>query len=145
MSILSDEITNDPLAKGYAALLPDSPGRVVDILNAKTETKLSLVNRTEFTIWAVQTGMLAVIEDESQDKTSALRSSALAMRYVLLGASSGIDFSNPANEQTLTAWVSLGKLTTENKDSLLAVATKPASRAEVLGLPVITEEILRNR
>jgi hypothetical protein len=145
MSVLSDEIDQDPTGKGYAAFLPDQPGRVVELLNAKTETKLGLVDRTEFTLWTVETGMLAVIKDESEDKTSALRSSALAMIYVLLGASSGIDFSNPKNVQTLDAWASLGKLSPTNKDSLLAVATKPASRAEVLGLPTITEEILRNR
>lgn len=145
MSVLGDEITLDPLGKGYAAFLPDQPGRVVELLNAKTETKLGLVNRTEFTIWTVETGMLAVIKDESEDKTSVLRSSALAMIYVLLGASSGIDFSNPKNVQTLDAWVTVGKLTTTNKDSLLAVATKPASRMEVLEQPYATEELLRDR
>jgi hypothetical protein len=145
MSVLSDEIANDPTGKGYAAFLPDQPGHVVGLLNAATETKLGLVNRTEFTLWAVETSMLAAIEDESQDPTSPLRSSALAMRYVLLGASSGIDFANPKNVQTLDAWVALNKLSAANKDSLLAVATKPASRAEVLGLSTVNEEMLRNR
>lgn len=145
MSILSDEIDNDPTGKGYAAFLPDQPGIVVDLLNAQTETKLSLVTKTEFTLWSVETGMLAVIEDVSQDQASPLRSSALAMRYVLLGASSGIDFANPKNVQTLDAWEALGKLLTADKDKLLAVAMKPASRAEVLGLKPVDEEMLRNR
>ena len=38
MSVLSDEIDNDPTGKGYAAFLPDQPGHVVELLNEQTET-----------------------------------------------------------------------------------------------------------
>ena len=144
-TILNDEIANDPEAKGYAALLPNEPGNVVDLLNAKTETKVGLVNTTDLTLWAVEAAMRSVIEDVAQDKTSPLRDSALAILDVLRGASSGIDFANPKNMQVLDAWQSLSKLSPANRDSLLLAATKPASRAEVVGLPYMTEELLRDR
>lgn len=145
MSILGDEILNDPTGKGYAALIEEQPGAVCDLLNAKTETKLGLLDRANLTMWAVAEGMLGKFEDESVDKTSPLRDSALAILYVLKGATSGIDFSIQQNLDGFAAWISLGKMTEAQKDAALALATLPASRAEVLGLPYVTEEMLRNR
>jgi hypothetical protein len=145
MSILSDEINNDPTGKGYAGLLPDQPGKVVVLLNALTETKVGLLDRADLAIWSVQTGMRSVIQDESEDKASPLRDSALAILDVLRGASSGIDFTKTENMAVINAWEALGKLSADNKALMLAAATQPASRAEVLGLPYVTEEMLRNR
>lgn len=145
MSVLGDEITNDPTSKGYAGFLPNQPGHVVALLNAQTETKLGLLDKTRLTIWSVETAMRSVIEDESADKLSPLRDSALAILDVLRGASSGIDFANPKNLAVINAWEALGKLSSANKALMLTAGTVQASRAEVLGLPYITEELLRNR
>jgi hypothetical protein len=145
MSILSDEIDNDPEGKGYSALIENEPGRVVELLNAKTESKLGLLDRASLAMWAVANGMLGKFEDEAVDKTSPLRDSALAILYVLKGATSGIDFSLQANLDGFGAWISLGKMTEEQKNAALALSMQPASRAEVLGLPYVTEEMLRNR
>lgn len=145
MSVLSDEIDNDPTGKGYAAMLPDRPGHVVDALNVKTESKIGLINRTDLTIWAAASGMRAVIEDVANDSQSPLRSSALAILDVLRGSSSGIDLSKPENGGILIAWEAAEILSTADKDAMIALAMQPASRAEVLGLSRITEEMLRNR
>lgn len=144
MSILSDEIINDPTGKGYVDLLPNQPGHVLDLLNAKTETKLGLLSRTDLTIWAASTGMRATIEDLSLDKESPLRSSALAILDVLKGSSSGIDLSKPWNMAILNAWEAASVLTTVNKDNMIALAMQPASRLEILGLQSITEEMIRD-
>lgn len=145
IAILNAEINDDPEGKGYAALLPNQPGHVVNLLNDLTETKVGLLDRTNLTLWAVGTNMLGTIEDEAADKTSDLRSSALAILYVLKGASSGIDFAKPENLQILDLWESKLKLTAAHRAAMLAMAVHPASRAGVLGLPYITEEMLRNR
>lgn len=145
MSVLSDEIANDPTGKGYAAFLPDQPGHVVDLLNAPTETMWGLLDRTKLTIWSVETGMRSVIEDESVDKASPLRDSALAILDVLRGASSGIDFRNPKNLAVINAWEQLGKLSAAHKALMLEAATVSASRMDVLGEPRATEESLRSR
>lgn len=141
--ILSEELTNDPTGKGYDVLLINQPGHVVDLLNAKSESKYGLLDKTNLTLWAVKTNMFAVIEDEANDKLSPLRSSAMAILYVLKGASSGVDFSKIENMQIIDLWKYHGKLSLEHSDLMLLMSTHPASRAEVLGLPHITEEILR--
>lgn len=145
MSILSDEITNDPTGKGYAALLPDQPGHVVVILNALTEQILGLLTRTNLAKWAAKTGMRLVIQQEADNQASLLCSLAMTIIDVLRGASGGIDFSDADNVASLGAWVASGKLSTANRDLMLSMAMQPASRMDVLGLPTATEEMLRNR
>lgn len=145
MSVLSDEITSDPAGKGYAAFLPDQPGHVVDLLNAKTETVTGLISRSDLTTWAAATGMRAVIEDKSLDAQSPLRASALAILDVLKGSSEGIDLSKSSNMDILNGWEAAGVLSAIDKASMLALAQQPASRAELLGVGHVTEEMLRNR
>ena len=145
MSILSDEIALDPSGKGYASLLPNQPGQVVNLLNEKTEVTVGTISRTDLTTWSASTGMRAVIEDIANDTQSPLRSSALAILDVLKGSSEGIDLSKASNMAILNAWEGAGVLSPENKASMLALAEHLVSRAEKLGLPYITEELLRNR
>jgi hypothetical protein len=145
MSILSDEIDNDPEGKGYAAFLPDSPGAVVDLLNDKTETATGIIKRADLARWAAKTGMRLVIQIEADNHESPLCPSALSIIDVLRGASDGIDLSIPDNAALLDAWQGLEKLSAEDRASMLALAQTPVSRATVLGLTFITEEMLRDR
>lgn len=85
------------------------------------------VERAEFATWAASTGMRSKIEDAANDHASPLRDSALGCRDVLLGgAATGIDFSISDNLEMLNAWVISGFCTEENRDKLLALATRPA-------------------
>lgn len=145
MSVLSDEIDNDPEGKGYAALLPGQPAAVVELLNAKTETVTGIIDRTNLTKWAARTGMRLVIQQEADNQASPLCPSALSIIDVLRGSSGGIDLADPDNITLLNTWEALGKLPTASKNLMISMAAKKASRAEVLGLPFITEEILGNR
>jgi hypothetical protein len=145
MSILGDEINNDPTGKGYSALLPDNPGAVVELLNAKTETVTGIIDRTNLTKWAAKTGMRLVIQQEADNQSSPLCPSAMSIIDVLRGSSGGIDLSDPDNITLLNAWEALSKLSTTNKNLMISLAAKKASRAEVLGLPYMTEEQLGNR
>lgn len=146
MSILSDEILNDPLGKGYSQYLPDQPGHVVGLLNAKTESKLGMLYKTDMTSWSVLTDMRKVIEDESLSIDSPLRSSALAILDVIRGdAASGIDFGKPINVQILDLWQYHSKLSVQDRSLMEQMATGLVSRMEILGLLVATEELLRNR
>jgi hypothetical protein len=145
MSVLSDEIDQDPTGKGYAAFLPDQPGAVVELLNAKTETVTGIIDRTNLTKWAAKTGMRLIVQQEADNQASPLCSSALSIIDVLRGSSGGIDLADPDNITLLNNWEASGKLPTESKNLMIALAAKKASRAEVLGLPYMTEELLRNR
>jgi hypothetical protein len=141
---LNNEIANDPEGLGYAAMLAAGmPGHVVDTLNARTGTRVGIISRSDLTTWAAATGMRAVIEDKAMDAQSPLRASALAILDVLKGSSDGIDLSKQSNMNILIGWETDGALSTADKKSMLDLATHPASRMEILGLPYATEEMLR--
>lgn len=133
---LHDELTTDPTSKGYAAHLPDSPGIVADMLNAQTETMVKAIRSTTAQAWAAS-GPYARIVDASNDTTHACRASCLVLRETL---ASGVDIHVERSDvqQMLSAWVSTGVCTQAEHDDLIARATQPASRMEVLGLPPAT-------
>lgn len=154
MSILSDEITNDPEGKGYAALIDDSPGRVVDLLNARTETmpKERLITSRGIA------SLLGIIEGETfLQALESFSTSTLPAGHPLIPyqpgikrqitwlSTQGLDLGDALTRQLLDTLVSAGIITSQSATILKDAALKPASRAEVLGLPFITEEILRNR
>lgn len=142
---LNNEIANDPAGKGYAAMFANGrPGHVVDALNEKSGTRVGMISRSDLTTWAAATGMRAVIEDKAMDAQSPLRASALAILDVLKGSSEGIDLSKQSNMSILIGWETDSALLTADKDSMLELATHPASRMEILSLPYATEEMLRD-
>lgn len=144
MSALADEIVIDPLQLGYVALINEQPGRVCDLLNAPTRTRTGVVPVSVFAIWCGQTGMRGAIEDAAADKTSPLRSIALTLLDLLRGGvSEGLDLSNTGNQAMLAAWQAAGAINQAQRDSLIALAQTPCSRAAELGLPRVTEDMLR--
>lgn len=148
MSVLSDEITTDPTGKGYAALLPDQPGKVVDLLNAKTETKTKPRIITARGILSDYSGGPAAAA-AVLDKLDAAAPSIPALKWAwAFIKGEGIDIGNSATQGMLDllATPTLGDvLTGTEAANLKNLALQPASRAEVLGLPYMTEELLRNR
>lgn len=134
---LHAELSTDPLALGYAAKIgADDWLGCAGLLNAKNYTLVGSILVSVFAGWAAQTGMRAAIEDASVNTASPLRSSALAVLDILRGAATSLDLSSSAQGQAnigmLNAWVSAGALTAANEAALMALATSPASRAEVL-------------
>ena len=145
MSVLSDEITNDPTGKGYAAFLPDQPGHVVELLNALTETKAKTRMITARGILSDYPGgpvAAAIVLDKLE--TAAPSIPALKWAFGFLKTSDGLDIGHPAT-QGMIDQLTPSVITTEEAGHLKSLALQPASRAEVLGLPVITEQILRDR
>lgn len=141
LAALAAELTIDPLSKGYAALLPASPGAVVDKLNAYTETMVKMIHSTTAQAWAA-TGPYSAIVDASNNASHLCRASCLVIRDTF---ASGVDIHLERNDMRtlLDAWVSTSLITATQRDDLLSRATQPASRAEVLGLPGVTEADLR--
>lgn len=145
MSILSDEITNDPEGKGYAVFLPDQPGHVVELLNAYTENKVKTRLITARGILSDYPGgpvEAATVLDKLE--TAAPNISALKWAWKFI-TGEGIDIGHAATQGMLDTLAGAAVITSTEAANLKALALQPASRAEVLGLPVITEEILRNR
>jgi hypothetical protein len=146
MSVLSDEIDQDPEGKGYAALLPDKPGHVVDLLNAETE----LVNaRTIMTGLKLMDVLGVTIYESVMNKLDAIAPSRVIVRDFL--ARIRADSADVGSPTTLEMIDQVGTIpapngfTAEEVTVLKAMSLQYLSRAEVLGLPYMTEELLRNR
>ncbi len=145
MSVLSDEITNDPAGKGYAAFLPDQPGRVVDLLNALTETKHKARMITARGILSDYPGG-PVAAALVLDKLEAAAPSVPALKWAFgFLKTEGLDIGHPATQGMIDQLATASVITADEAANLKALSLQPASRAEVLGLPVITEQILRDR
>lgn len=140
MSILSDELTNDPASLGYQPHIDvGADGEIYALLYAKQFAAYGETSCNSFAAWATQTGQLAVIEDESKNTTSPLRSIALSLLYVLT-SNRPIDFGDADIVAMANVWLAGGKMTQAEYDSLLARASKSISRAEVLGInPSVTD------
>lgn len=145
MSVLSDEIDNDPKNKGYAALLPNQPGRVVDLLNALTETKYKsrmITARGILSDYPVGPNSAAVVLDKLDAAAPTIPALKWAWKFI---SGEGLDIGNAATLAMIDQLVAGEVLTSEEGAMLKGLSLQPASRAEVLGLPYITEEMLGNR
>ena len=87
-------------------------------------TRTGSVPREVFLSWAGATGMLAVIEDRAAAVGDPLRSSALALKYTLMGGAPAIRLDYPENQQMLAAWVAQAALSEANRAALLALAAQ---------------------
>ena len=101
---------------------------IADAINATRPPVVGKVERAEFAMWAAGCGMRSKIEDHAVNLQSPLRDAALACRDVILGAAESIDLSLLPNQIMLGGWVAMGELTTENRDALIALATKSAEQ-----------------
>lgn len=139
MTALSQELAADPAGLGYAAHLPDSPGLVVDLLNAPTRTAI----KPRF---VTARGVLAEVDGGAQilDKLEALSAGVSevkwAMKFLL---TDGIDVGHPRTRALLDQLAAGGGITADEAGALKALAIQPVSRAEELGLGVITEADVR--
>jgi hypothetical protein len=133
---LHDELVNDPTGKGYAAWLPDSPGTVADMLNAPTESMVKVIQSTTGQAWGA-TGPYAGIVDAGNNTSHPLRAACLMLRETF-ASGVAIHLERPDMRELLDALVTTGICTAAQRDDLLARATQPASRMEVLGLPPAT-------
>jgi len=140
-TLLRNEVQNDPTSKGYMTFWPDSPGMIVEMLNAPTEFMVKAIKTTTAQAWAA-TGPYAGIVDAANDVNHPCRASCLVVRETL---SSGVDIhlERVDVQQMLLAWVATGVCSEAQRQDLLNRALQPASRMEVLGLPPASEADLR--
>lgn len=147
-SVLFDEITNDPLNLGYAALLPDSPGLVVELLNRPNYFKVKSLMISERGLMAklpmgpvaadVMLNKLEVYSTGNQEFSSVV---ARALKF--LAMPDGIDIGEPATQMLISLLGGINIITDNEATEIKNLALQPASRAEVLGLGVVTEQQVR--
>ena len=144
MTILADELANDPLGVGYAQWLPHAPGMVVQLLNAPSYTMIKPLMMSERGVLAqypdgpvAADAVLTKLDTFAQTQHALASVVRRALRF--LGTDGGIDMGSPATQSMLDAVQQAGVLTASETQKLKALALQPASRAEVLGLGVVTE------
>ena len=138
LSALKSEIQTDPAALGYAAFMPGDPEHVAGLLNAPRFTAIKSITAATALTWAAQ-GPYAAIVDASNNVTHPCRASCLVVRDTL---TAGLDVHmEDARLQTMfAAWktVTPAIITQVQYYALIATATQPASRAEILGFGSVT-------
>ena len=132
LSALADEIRNDPLGLGYAAYLADAPGRVVDLINAPTQTMIKSRYVTARTILAECADGAAIL-----DALQAIAQNVSAVKWmmVFLQQNSGMDAGHPRTVANIDALVVGGALPATFAGQIKDMVRQPAGRAEALGLP----------
>jgi hypothetical protein len=140
LTILSDELVNDPVAKGYAIYLPDAPGHVVRLLmEVGTDTVRHERFLTERGVMGSQ-GLGPVAGAAFLDKLDAVAASGAPgtaplkriMKYLYSG--DGIDIGDAATAASLQALVGMAGITQPEVDRIQGMALRLCSRAEKLGL-----------
>jgi hypothetical protein len=132
LSILAQELKNDPEQLGYAAHLPDDPVRVVELLSSHSTTmvKTRMINgRTILEHCATGKSILRKI------KAAADADAVMEVVWAFLKQESGLDIGSPATRTSIDGLVADGSWEQQEGDELKNLAVQPASRAEALGIP----------
>lgn len=140
LQTLCTEVSTDPMHKGYQSHLPSSPGLVVQLLNTPVHAKVKSITTSAAKTWAAS-GPYAAIVDAANMAGHPARASALVVRDAF-ASGDPIHLEDPNIQALFTNWIAANVITQAQHDALIAMATQPASRAEVLGLPFVTEQDL---
>lgn len=132
-TLLQSEINNDPTNQGYSAHLPASPGKVVELLNAQTQTMVKTRIITARGIMSSY-GIGPVAGAAFLDKLEALSSTIPALKWAMkfLQQDAGIDIGDSATQQMLDSLVGIGGITLAEVNGVKAIALQPSSRFEIL-------------
>jgi hypothetical protein len=134
--ILAEELKIDPESRGYAAHLPDDPQRVVDLMMEPAFTKMWPITAGQALTWAAA-GPLATITDTSNNANSPIRASCLAF-LLAMNAGRDVDMGDAKVKAQFDIWLQNGLIDQQHYNNIIALATGPASRVDILGIPVPT-------
>lgn len=133
LNALRAEVQVDPAGIGYADHLPEAPGQVVELLNARV---FSMPKATFISARGVMSadGLGPSVGAAFLDKLEVLASSVPAIKWAMkfLQTEAGIDVGEPATQAMLTSLIGIGGITADEVNGVKAMAMQPASRAEVL-------------
>lgn len=137
---LQNEILQDPDGLGYADLVAaGADNQIAALLNAPRTTRYTRVPLGDVLIWAAQTGALARLEAGKAHADSQVATVAATALAILMSPIDSIDFGRQEVRDMFTVLVTGGVFTGAQRDALLAMASAPASRANVLGFAHVSE------
>ena len=136
-AVLTDELRDDPLGVGYANMTDDEVAASLNEPRYRVPT-------TRFITWRA---IAAVLDDDEYAAVKAALNQLASMSAKVAdmipflsqatgddGTGGGIDFGNAGVRAMIQALPGIGE---ETKRKLLALGERPASRAEILGLPEV--------
>jgi hypothetical protein len=133
---LQEELTTDPLGLGYQQYVPQAPGTICDMLNARNYSLPKSRFVTARGILAEMGTVGAQILDKLEAAAASNSVVKWAMKFML---TDGIDVGHATTRAMLDSLV--GPVLTQTECDLLKnLAVQPASRAEVLGFAYIQEK-----
>lgn len=134
---LVPEIRDDPASMGYEG---KTDAERLALLTAKARTRQRRVPSLELLAWGGQDGRLSKVRKAAQGLPpfdslgDELRSAAIAAEALITRADAGFDPRVAEHAAVVGAMVAASVFTPGDRDSLLAVAVEPCSRADELGL-----------
>ena len=133
MTVLKDELLNDPLGRGYSSM---SDLEVIQSLLEVNRSVLTSILSDDLLAWAGMNGRFVKITrvEEDETKSDELRSVAWAARTMVERDGTDLDLNLPDREAMLDLLVSEGVIDSSDKDDLVSLASRQVSRAEELGL-----------
>lgn len=135
---LQQELKGDPLALGYAALLPDCPGAVADMLNARTRTMLQTRFITARTI-AAELSLPDSAAVLTALRTLAATNALIEAMWTFMLTDSGIDIGNANTQSMIDTLVAEVVFTSDQGTALKRMAIQPCTRAAELGIGTVSD------
>lgn len=149
MTVLSDELQNDPEGIGYSEFITSGNNqKLVELLNEpRTEkTKVVSVSSSKLLMWGGQKGRLKKLENASNntnlsDETRSIADAALRM---IQREDTELDMSDSFVVGMIDSLISSEILTSEDKTELEQMTKAMVSRAQELDLGVVSINEVRN-
>ena len=143
MSVLSDELANDPKKLGYQEFIDSGDnGKIVSLLNEKRyeERGKSVISSSELLIWAGQNSRLEKLKDalDNKDIPSSLRSVVDAALRMIQRDNTNLDLGRPEILGMIDVLTKNDILYMEDRQELLKMSVGMVSRSEQLGLGRVT-------
>lgn len=147
LSVLESEIQNDPANIGYAAMLPNSPGSVVDAMNALTQTgyKSRMISERGIMDHYVDGPIVAdsvLTKLEAFAQTAHPSAGAVRRALKFLAMPDGIDIGSPATRSMIDMLAGGGVITSDEGSKLKALSLGKRSRSDILFGTIVTEQDL---
>ena len=139
---LLEEISTDPMNRGYAQYIPHSPGKVTELLNELIYTMPKTKFITARTILAEYGEEGAGILDKLEIASQSIPAVKWAFKFMT--QDSGIDIGHNKTREMLDSLVQLTVITQDESDKIKNLGLQPASRVEILGLGAVTELQVRD-
>jgi hypothetical protein len=127
---LQDELTNDPLGRGYDSM---TPAEVASDLQSEHRTLIEPLNSRVLLRKTAELGIITPLEEEAETGNAGVQDIAKAAVRMIKRPDVDLDLADPEEEALVDQLVENSVIAQSDKDALVSEAERSASRAEELG------------